>query len=108
MTLEEALPLVRGLSTGDKLRLIDELARLLLAERELDKQSSTPPGPPDVANEPRWVEWVDGMLDSAAARISATQHEMRAQGIVDATGNLLSTNLPADMRPGSKTSITTG
>lgn len=112
MTFEEALPLVQSLSSDDKLRLIDELARALLAERQAT--SASPPstagsaaraGQPD---EVRWTAWLDSLLDAGADRIAAAQREMRARGILDDAGNLATSALPADMRAGSKTSVTTG
>ena len=115
MTFEEALPLVLGLPSGDKRRLLEELARNLLAE--LDPRSAseasaasaaTTPTPPGQGDEVRWTEWLDSLLDAAADRIAATQREMQARGILDKAGNLATEALPADMRAGSKTSVATG
>lgn len=100
MTLEEALPLVRSLSPADKLRLIDELARELIAERQRPADSSAPHpvtdpaavthgASPELGDEEGWSAWLDSLLDAAAVRIAAVQQQMRAQGILDEEGNLL-------------------
>lgn len=118
MTLEEALPLVRTLSAADKLRLIDELARELIAEHRRPPASpalrpATAPLavggiPPEPCDEETWSAWLDSLLDAATDRIAAVQQELRARGIVDEEGNLLLATLPADMMPGSTTSVSTG
>lgn len=48
------------------------------------------------------------MLDAAGERIAEQQRELRARGIIDEAGKLAVSTLPADMQPGSKTSVTTG
>lgn len=107
MTLEEALPLVRSLSPNDKLRLIDELAKELLAERRAGELLAGV-APPDDADEPRWTEWLGTVLDGAAERIGAARRAMRSSGILDDEGRLTPGPLPADMRSGSESSVSTG
>ncbi|HSO00778.1 MAG TPA: hypothetical protein VLS89_20945 [Candidatus Nanopelagicales bacterium] len=116
MTLEEALPLLRSLSVADKLRLIDELAKELLEQHQAGtvETSMAPVAPPfhgqprDPHDEDRWTTWLDSVLDAAGERIATAQREMRACGILDDTGELATSALPADMQAGSKTSVTTG
>ena len=114
MTLEEALPLLRSLSAIDKLRLIDELAKELLAERQaaavpaVHVSVPTVQEPPEHTDSARWTGWLDSLLDAAAERIVATQREMQARGILDDAGRLATDALPEDMRPGSTTSVMTG
>lgn len=63
---------------------------------------------PDPGDEDRWTSWIESMLDAAGERIAERQRELRARGIVDDAGELAVSDLPADMQPGSKTSVTTG
>lgn len=48
------------------------------------------------------------MLHAAGERIAERQRELRDRGIIDEAGKLAVSTLPADMQPGSKTSVTTG
>lgn len=65
-------------------------------------------GVPDPGDEDRWTSWIESLLDSAGERIAERQRELRARGIIDDAGELAVSTLPADMQPGSKSSVTTG
>lgn len=59
----------------------------------------------DPRDERQWNRWVAGMLRKARSRIMSEFKRMRALGILDAEGNLVSKELPPDMQPGSKTEV---
>lgn len=63
---------------------------------------------PDPRDEDRWTSWIESMLHAAGERIAERQRELRDRGIIDEAGKLAVSTLPADMQPGSKTSVTTG
>ena len=66
-------------------------------------------GPAPSPDEPaRWREWLEAMRVGAGERIAAARREMQAQGVLDAEGKLTPGDLPADMRPGSTSSVSTG
>ena len=62
----------------------------------------------DPGDEDGWTSWLDSLLDGAGERIAGKQREMQALGIIDDAGELATSALPADMQPGSTTSVTTG
>jgi hypothetical protein len=53
-------------------------------------------------------EWTRRVEELAAARLVAARARLERLGIVDKDGNLTSTELPADMRPESDTTLETG
>jgi hypothetical protein len=53
-------------------------------------------------------EWERRVMALAAARIAAERIRLEKLGIIDADGNLVSTELTPDMLPGSDTSVDTG
>jgi hypothetical protein len=53
-------------------------------------------------------EWERRVMALAATRIGTERERLERLGIVDANGNLVSTELPPDMRPESDTTIETG
>jgi hypothetical protein len=53
-------------------------------------------------------EWERRVMALAAARIVAERERLEQLGIIDASGNLVSTELPPDMRPESDTTLETG
>jgi hypothetical protein len=100
---------VRSLSLADQLRLA---ARIIAKAAASADASPVPPAvvmaPPDPSDTARWEEWLDATGIAAGERIRATMREMQARGILDAEGRLTPGELPADMRPGSTTSVATG
>jgi hypothetical protein len=48
------------------------------------------------------------VLALAEARITAERERLQQLGIIDEHGNLVSRELPADMLPGSETTVETG
>ncbi len=54
------------------------------------------------------AEWDRRMMALAAARIAAERVRLEGLGIVDATGDLVSRELPPDMLPDSETTLETG
>jgi hypothetical protein len=53
-------------------------------------------------------EWERRVMALAAARIVAERERLERLGIIDAKGELVSSELPADMRPESETTLETG
>ena len=53
-------------------------------------------------------EWERRVMAVAAARIATERKRLELLGIIDASGNLVSTELPPDMRPESDTTLETG
>ena len=53
-------------------------------------------------------EWERRVMALAAARIAEERIRLEKLGIIDAEGNLVSTELTPDMLPGSDTSVDTG
>jgi len=53
-------------------------------------------------------EWERRVMALAAARISAERARLERLGVVDANGDLVSRDLPPDMRPESDTTVETG
>ncbi len=53
-------------------------------------------------------EWESRVLALAEARITAERERLQQLGIIDEQGNLVSRELPADMLPGSETTVETG
>jgi hypothetical protein len=53
-------------------------------------------------------EWERRVMALASGRIVAERARLERLGIIDASGNLVSTELPPDMRPESETTLETG
>jgi hypothetical protein len=53
-------------------------------------------------------EWERRLMALAAARIAAERARLEQLGVIDASGNLVSHDLPPDMRPESDTTVETG
>jgi hypothetical protein len=53
-------------------------------------------------------EWERRVMALAAGRIVAERARLERLGIIDASGNLVSTTLPPDMLPESDTTVETG
>ena len=53
-------------------------------------------------------EWERRVMALATARIAAERVRLERLGIIDANGNLVSTELPSDMLPESDTTLETG
>jgi hypothetical protein len=53
-------------------------------------------------------EWERRVMTLAAARIGAERARLERLGIIDADGDLVSRELPPDMRPESDTTLETG
>jgi hypothetical protein len=53
-------------------------------------------------------EWERRVMAMAAARIAAERARLERLGIIDAAGDLVSTELPPDMRAESDTTVETG
>ncbi len=53
-------------------------------------------------------EWERRVMELASARIAAARARLERLGIIDAQGNLVSSELPPDMRPDSDTTLETG
>jgi hypothetical protein len=53
-------------------------------------------------------EWERRVMALAAARIAEERVRMEKLGLIDAEGNLVSTELTPDMLPGSDTTLDTG
>lgn len=53
-------------------------------------------------------EWERRVMDLASARIAAARARLERLGIIDAQGNLVSNELPPDMRADSDTTLETG
>jgi len=53
-------------------------------------------------------EWERRVMALAAARIAAERTRLQALGIIDASGDLVSRELPPDMLPESDTTLETG
>jgi len=53
-------------------------------------------------------EWERRVMQLAEARIHAARERLQRLGIVDAQGNLVSSELPPDMKPDSNTTLETG
>jgi hypothetical protein len=54
------------------------------------------------------AEWERRVMALAASRIGAERERLALLGIIDASGNLVSTELPPEMRPESDTTLETG
>ena len=54
------------------------------------------------------VEWHRRLRELATARLAAARTRLERLGIIDAQGNLVSTELPPDMLPDSDTTLETG
>jgi hypothetical protein len=59
----------------------------------------------DPADEEKWEQRVMAL---AATRIAAERARLERLGIIDANGDLVSAELPPDMRPESDTTVETG
>ncbi len=68
---------------------------------------SAPFGDLDLDRAEDEAEWERRVMALAAARIVAERERLERLGIIDADGNLTSTELPADMRPESETTLET-
>ncbi len=53
-------------------------------------------------------EWERRVMALATARIAAERARLERLGIIDASGDLVSTALPPDMQPESETTVETG
>jgi hypothetical protein len=53
-------------------------------------------------------EWERRVMAMAAARIAAERARLERLGVIDGRGNLVSNELPPDMRPESDTTVETG
>ncbi len=53
-------------------------------------------------------EWERRVMDLAEARIATARARLERLGIIDADGELVSTELPPDMLPDSDTTLETG
>lgn len=53
-------------------------------------------------------EWERRVMALAATRIGAERERLERLGIIDASGSLVSTELPPEMRPESDTTLETG
>lgn len=54
------------------------------------------------------IEWERRVMELASTRIAAARARLERLGIIDAEGNLVSTELPPDMKPDSDTTLDTG
>jgi hypothetical protein len=62
----------------------------------------------DLDREEDEEEWERRVMALANARIVAERARLEGLGVIDAGGNLVSTELPPDMRPESDTTLETG
>jgi len=53
-------------------------------------------------------EWERRLMALASVRLSAARTRLERMGVIDAQGNLVSTELPVDMLPDSDTTLETG
>lgn len=61
----------------------------------------------DPTNDKASETWHHAALELAASRIRRARSELFAAGIIDESGERVSTDEPEDMRPGSNTSVIT-
>lgn len=61
----------------------------------------------DPTDEQQLAEWEAQTLEEGYARVLEESGRLRKLGIIDENGQLLTDELPADMRPDSKTDVTT-
>jgi hypothetical protein len=54
------------------------------------------------------AEWERRVMELASVRIQAARARLERLGIIDASGKLVSSELPPDMRPESDTTLETG
>jgi hypothetical protein len=75
---------------------------------DLSPIPSAPVGDLDLDRDDDEVEWERRALELASVRIRAARARLERLGIIDANGNLVSSELPPDMRPDSDTTLETG
>ena len=71
----------------------------------VEREVGPAPDPDEFA---RWREWLEAMRVGAGERIAAARREMQAQGALADEGKLTQDDPPADMRPGSTSSVSIG
>jgi hypothetical protein len=54
------------------------------------------------------AEWERRVMELASVRIQAARARLERLGVIDASGKLVSSELPPDMRPESDTTLETG
>jgi hypothetical protein len=69
---------------------------------------SAPVGDLDLDRDEDEEEWGRRLMQLATVRIQAARARLERLGIIDATGKLVSNELPPDMRPESSTTLETG
>jgi hypothetical protein len=82
------------------------------AEADLTQQALKPARPRTLADidptdEQQLAEWEARTLEEGFARVLEESDRLRKLGIIDEKGQLVTDELPADMRPDSKTDVTT-
>lgn len=82
------------------------------AEANVTQQALKPPRPRTLADidptdEQQLAEWEAQTLEEGFARVLEESDRLRKLGIIDEKGQLVTDELPADMRPDSKTDVTT-
>lgn len=62
----------------------------------------------DLDNDEDEEEWERRVMELASTRIAAARARLESLGIIDADGNVVSSELPPDMRADSDTTLETG
>ena len=61
----------------------------------------------DITDPEQREQWFSHQLKQARERIQREEYRLREMGIIDEAGDLATSDLPLDMRPGSKTDTAT-
>jgi hypothetical protein len=76
--------------------------------KDLSPIPSAPVGDLDLDRDEDEAEWERRVMELASSRIQAARMRLERLGVIDATGKLVSSELPPDMRPESDTTLETG
>jgi hypothetical protein len=61
----------------------------------------------EAVTDEQWHRWCEQEAAKSGERIRKAVEDLEARGIIDAQGRVLTDEWPADMRPDSKTDVTT-
>lgn len=84
------------------------LTSMAMRADDLSPIPSAPFGDLDLDRPEDEEEWERRLMKLAAERIAAERVRLERLGIIDANGDLVSRELPPDMRPDSDTTVETG
>ena len=99
---EEIVQIVPGLRPEEQRQVLDVVIKLRDAHKLPDITM-----PPVGADEAAWSAWRDQVSARSAIVMEEEKQRLLARGVIDEQWNLVTDELPEDMRPSSQTSVET-